>query len=109
MNDDSSTGHLTSDSPLRAMHVVSTAPSLANAGSSETVDATIETQDPHDYGVSSHLLCNGAPSHPRQAHSPTRADFRAKDLVDELKTINSQIHRIMFQVEKAVSRLSASG
>ena len=109
MNDDFSTDDLTSDSPLRAMHVVSAAGGLANAGSSGTVDATIETQDPHNYGVSSALLCNGAPSHPRRAHAATRADFRAKDLVDELKTINSQIHRIMFQVEKAVSRLSASG
>ena len=109
MNDDSSTDDLTSDSPLRAMHVVSAAGRSANAASSGTIDATIETQDPHDYGVSSHLLCNGAPSHPRRAHAATRADFRAKDLVDELKTINSQIHRIMFQVEKAVSRLSASG
>lgn len=109
MNDDSPPDDLTSDSPLQAMHVVSTVPSLANAGSSGTVDATIETQDPHNYGVSSDLLCNGAPSHPRRAHAATRADFRAKDLVDELKTINSQIHRIMFQVEKAVSRLSASG
>jgi hypothetical protein len=38
---------------------------------------------------------------PRQA--------RAKDLIAELNAINTQIHQIMFQVERAVARLATSG
>jgi len=35
--------------------------------------------------------------------------IRAKDLVAELDSINAQIHRIMFQVERAVARLATNG
>lgn len=34
--------------------------------------------------------------------------LRAKDLIAELNSINAQIHRMMFQVERAVSRLATS-
>jgi hypothetical protein len=40
---------------------------------------------------------------------PTRPQTRAKDLIAELNAINTQIHQIMFQVEKAVARLATSG
>jgi hypothetical protein len=35
--------------------------------------------------------------------------FRAKELAAELDSINAQIHRMMFQVERAVARLATSG
>ena len=35
--------------------------------------------------------------------------LKAKDLIAELNLINSQIHRIMSQVDRAVTRLGTAG
>ena len=63
------------------------------------------------YGDASQSLIRGAPVRER---APSRSPaepyrLRAKDLVAELDSINSQIHKIMFQVERAVARLATSG
>jgi hypothetical protein len=71
-----------------------------------TVEATIAAADRHFYGHGSEALIRGTPI----AIAPKpRSRVSAKDLVDELQSINTQIHRIMFQVEKAVARLATSG
>ena len=40
---------------------------------------------------------------------PMAPRLKAKDLIAELTLINSQIHRIMFQVDRAVTRLGTTG
>jgi hypothetical protein len=82
--------------------------SAAEAGARPqgTVEATIAAADRHFYGQGSEALIRGTPL----AITPKRRTrVSAKDLVDELQSINTQIHRIMFQVEKAVARLATSG
>jgi hypothetical protein len=66
-------------------------------------------QAPFIYGAASETLIRGAPvrRQPIEAAPPLR--LRAKDLLAELNAINDQIHKIMFQVERAVSRLATSG
>ena len=75
-----------------------------------TVGASVALDDRHFYVRASETLVRGTPlaiaSKPPQ-RDPSRV--RAKDLVEELHSINAQIHRIMFQVEKAVARLASSG
>ena len=63
------------------------------------------------YGDSSQWLIRGMPLEERAPapDEPSLPRFRAKDLVDELGSINAQIHKIMFQVEEAVARLAAAG
>jgi len=56
-------------------------------------------------------LIRGAPI--PQSAAPAAGNVRdrprAKDLIAELDSINTQIHKIMFQVERAVARLATSG
>jgi hypothetical protein len=94
-------------------------PAINLSGSSElhgsviagTVDAAILSGADHDYGYRSEALISGAPlAATRQSlpPEPVRPQLRAKDLVDEIRNINTQIHRIMSQVERAVARLATS-
>lgn len=57
-------------------------------------------------GDCSQSLIRGAPVRDRV---PAVNRLRAKDLIAELDTINAQIHKIMFQVDRAVARLATSG
>ena len=85
---------------------------LAAAGSQElhgTVPATLEETDIESYASSSEALIWGQPVHRAPAAAKPPQKVSAKDLVAELDSINSQIHRIMFQVERAVARLATSG
>jgi hypothetical protein len=74
-----------------------------------TVGATVESSDEGSYGILSdnwireEPLCAAADASSSSAPKPC-----AKDLIAELDSINAQIHRIMSQVEKAVSRLATS-
>ena len=94
------------------LHGVSASPSVVVAPSDVqgTIAATLR-QDQGWYRDSSHWLIRGT-LFPERARAPARPlppRFRAKDLVDELGSINAQIHKIMSQVEKAVARLATSG
>lgn len=73
-----------------------------------TVPAKLAGADDRSYSYSSEELIRGRPV---QATIPARSPQKvsAKDLVAELDSINAQIHRIMFQVERAVARLATSG
>ena len=73
-----------------------------------TVPAKLAGADYRSYSYSSEELIRGRPVH---ATVPVRSPQKvsAKDLVAELDSINAQIHRIMFQVERAVARLATSG
>lgn len=74
-----------------------------------TVDTNVADGNPHYFGGSSEMLTRGIPvaAKPSPA-APSRPQTRARDLIAELSEINTQIHHIMFQVEKAVSRLATS-
>ena len=75
-----------------------------------TVDATVEAVERSFYGKRSDTLINGMPvstDHEEPAMAAPR--LRAKDLIAELNLINRQIHRIMFQVDRAVTRLGTTG
>ena len=105
--DDANAGSLSVDLPEWVAH-------MPFAGGSQdvhgTVPATLEEQDIRSYDYSSEALIRGRPVHDSvtaAVKSPQK--LSAKDLVAELDTINSQIHRIMFQVERAVARLATSG
>ena len=75
-----------------------------------TVPAALGEMDIGSYDYSSEALTRGWPVHERpQPTGKSLQKVSAKDLVAELDTINSQIHRIMSQVERAVARLATSG
>lgn len=77
-----------------------------------TIGASVEASagQPDFYTQRSEALIRGAPVIQAPAQSrPAVRQLRAKDLIAELNTINAQIHQIMFQVERAVSRLATSG
>ena len=74
-----------------------------------TVDASIAQGDPHYFGGSSEMLTRGIPVAAKPSPVAPKPQTRARDLIAELSEINTQIHHIMFQVEKAVSRLATSG
>ena len=77
---------------------------------SGTIDASVVQGDPHYFAGASEMLIRGIPVATNASqHIPVSAQTRAKDLIAELNAINTQIHQIMFQVEKAVSRLATSG
>jgi hypothetical protein len=94
---------------VRTSGEVTTMSDLTQSDLQGTVPANVEIADDWTYGMLSDNWIRGAPLGPvaRAASSPTR--LRAKDLIAELDSINAQIHRIMFQVEKAVARLATSG
>lgn len=84
---------------------------LLGASVQGTIGANVQAIGELDfYAQRSETLISGLPVslEPAQSQSKTRA-FRAKDLIAELDAINAQIHKIMFQVERAVSRLATSG
>jgi hypothetical protein len=76
------------------------------------VHSTASRVDPGCYGERSEALIRGVPLL-RTAlpivPKPKRTQLRAKDLIAELESINSQIHRMMFQVERAVANLATGG
>jgi hypothetical protein len=75
-----------------------------------TVPATVGETERRSYDYSSEALIRGWPVRDSQvAAVKSSQKVRAKDLVAELDLINSQIHRMMFQVERAVARLATSG
>lgn len=75
-----------------------------------TIDATVEAVERSFYGKRSDTLINGMPVSTEREERPMGAPrLRAKDLIAELNLINRQIHRIMFQVDRAVSRLGTTG
>lgn len=86
-------------------------PDIGQDGSARgTVDASVEAGERSFYGKRSDTLINGAPvsaGHP--ASAADRPKPCAKDLIAELNLINRQIHRIMFQVDRAVTRLGTIG
>jgi hypothetical protein len=75
-----------------------------------TVGANMTATDPHFYGRGSEAVTAGVPVREHGASvKPVPRQPRTKDLIAELHAINAQIHQIMFQVERAVSRLATSG
>jgi len=74
-----------------------------------TVDATVETVERSFYGKRSETLINGMPVSTEHEEPAVAPRLRAKDLIAELNLINRQIHRIMFQVDRAVTRLGTTG
>ena len=76
------------------------------------LEGTVGASMDDDYaacGDSSEFLIRGAPVRAPSRRSTEPYRVRAKDLAAELDSINSQIHKIMFQVERAVARLATSG
>jgi len=71
-----------------------------------TVNTNVDAIERPYYGDRSETLLSGAPVGTAGSEPPRH---RAKDLIAELKMINGQIHRIMFQVERAVTRLGIAG
>ena len=86
-------------------------PDVSEVGAGRgTVDATVEFVERSFYGKRSDALINGMPLSTELLEPPMAAPrLKAKDLVAELNLINSQIHRIMSQVDRAVTRLGTSG
>jgi len=74
-----------------------------------TVDATVEAIERSFYGKRSDMLINGMPVSTEHEEPAVAPRLRAKDLIAELNLINRQIHRIMFQVDRAVTRLGTTG
>ena len=75
-----------------------------------TIDASVEGSDRHYFGGPSETLIRGIPVAAKAPEvPPVPRQTRAKDLIAELNEINTQIHQIMFKVEKAVARLATSG
>ena len=84
-------------------------PDIGQDGSARgTVDASVEAGERSFYGKRSDALINGAPVSSGHLASD-RPRPCAKDLIAELNMINRQIHRIMFQVDRAVTRLGTIG
>ena len=72
-----------------------------------TVPAQVHAGDNRSYRHSSEQLTRGRPV--QQCIPMTFPQkLSAKDLLAELDSINAQIHRIMFQVERAVARLTST-
>ena len=74
-----------------------------------TIDATVEAVERSFYGKRSDMLINGMPVSTEHEEPAVAPRLRAKDLIAELNLINRQIHRIMFQVDRAVTRLGTTG
>jgi len=74
-----------------------------------TVDATVEAVERSFYGKRSDMLINGMPVSTEHEEPAVAPRLRANDIIAELNLINRQIHRIMFQVDRAVTRLGTTG
>lgn len=84
-------------------------PDVGEIGTSRgTVDTSVEAVERSFYGEGSENLISGTPIGSTSGGLPPPR-LRAKDLIAELNMINQQIHRIMFQVDRAVTRLGTSG
>lgn len=85
-------------------------PDLGEVGAARgTVDINIEAVERSFYGKRSETVINGAPVSTHLTSTLASPRLRAKDLIAELSVINRQIHRIMFQVDRAVTRLGTCG
>lgn len=75
-----------------------------------TISAAIRAEDRHFYGGDTEMVTRGVPVRREEAPPapPATSGLRAKDLIAELHSINTQIHRIMFQVERAVAKLATN-
>ena len=76
------------------------------------VHSTASRVDTRFYGERSEALIRGLPlirTALPSVSKPRRTKLCAKDLIAELESINSQIHRVMFQVERAVANLATAG
>lgn len=73
-----------------------------------TIDASITAGDRHRYPATSESWICDAPLEAVQRIERPKPQLRAKDLIAELDSINTQIHRIMFQVERAVAKLATN-
>lgn len=75
-----------------------------------TIGASVQAVgEPDFYAQGSETLIRGVPVSQQTESRAAARQLRAKDLISELNAINTQIHQIMFQVERAVSRLATSG
>jgi hypothetical protein len=75
-----------------------------------TIDATVEAPEGSCYGTLFRSWIRAPLAMNRmEASRASSGGFRAKDLIAELDIINGQIHRMMFQVERAVAHLATSG
>jgi hypothetical protein len=77
-----------------------------------TVHSTMQPVSAGFYVERSEALIRGVPLASTAlpiAPRRTRTQLCAADLIAELQTINTQIHRMMFQVERAVANLAIAG
>jgi hypothetical protein len=95
------------DQPGGSVEAFSAQPSAARLLG--TVDATVQPIAEWSYCSLSEDWIRQAPMAAGSDRAPLLPRVRAKDLIAELDSINAQIHHMMFQVERAVSRLATSG
>ncbi|HEU4695736.1 MAG TPA: hypothetical protein VFR92_02095 [Sphingomicrobium sp.] len=99
--------------PVQAAPAATSTPPVLSSDLQGTVDAVVQAVESCSYDMRSNDWVRGEPIEPvgslDQFSESFRARLRAKDLIAELDAINAQIHRMMFQVERAVSRLATSG
>jgi hypothetical protein len=82
----------------------------ANTALKGTVGATVRNFDQRAYISAPAALLHQMPLGPaRPRDSGPGPRVHARDLIAELDSINTQIQRMMFQVERAVARLAMSG
>jgi hypothetical protein len=89
-------------------------PIFTDADAGELFEGMIATsvqvpREPVIYASPSEAVIRGVPVRTRPTEAGAPLKLRAKDLIAELDAINAQIHKIMFQVERAVSRLATTG
>jgi hypothetical protein len=99
--------------PVQAAPAATSAHPIVPAYLQGTVGAVVHAVENSSYDMRSNGWVRGEPMRPaaslEEFSESFRSRLRAKDLIAELDTINAQIHRMMFQVERAVSRLATSG
>src|SRR4051812_23679041 len=98
-----------SSTPMRAVPVLLLEMSDAIIGA---VHSTMKPVGDGFYGERSEGWIHGVPlvrTAMPIAPKPKGTQLCAKDLIAELQSINSQIHRMMFQVERAVANLATVG
>jgi hypothetical protein len=88
-------------------------PIFTDADAGEPLEGMIATSvevpsEPLTYAPPSEAFIRGVPVRARPMQHGAPLTLRTKDLIAELDAINTQIHKIMFQVERAVSRLATS-
>jgi hypothetical protein len=96
-------------SPVRVAPTISLTTSDLLSGA---VHSSMRPIDEGSYRERSEALVRGvplAPIAPPVAQKLAAPRVSAKDLIAELQSINTQIHRMMFQVERAVANLATAG